>query len=206
MFSGIVSEMGVVTANGSGRLAVESRAVSGSLHTGDSVAVNGVCLTVVDLPVDAFVADVMPETERRTTLGSLRPGDAVNLEASLALGDPIGGHLVAGHVDAVGTITMLRDDGNARWATIDGGPELAPLIAEKGCVAVDGISLTVVDALPASFTVSLIPHTLAHTTAGSWSAGSRVNIEADLVARYVQRALAGRDSVTAPAGAVVRKG
>ena len=206
MFSGIVSEMGVVTANGSGRLAVESRAVSDSLHTGDSVAVNGVCLTVVDLPVDAFVADVMPETERRTTLGSLRPGDAVNLEASLALGDPIGGHLVAGHVDAVGTITMLRDDGNARWATIDGGPELASLIAEKGCVAVDGISLTVVDALPASFTVSLIPHTLAHTTARSWSAGSRVNIEADLVARYVQRALAGRDSVTAPAGAVVRKG
>src|SRR5438309_5601446 len=192
MFSGIVSEMGVVTANGSGRLAVESRAVSGSLHTGDSVAVNGVCLTVVDLAVGAFVADVMPETERRTTIGSLQPGDAVNLERSLGLGDPIGGHLVAGHVDAVGTITMLRDDGNARWATIEVTPQLAPLLAEKGCVAVDGISLTVVDTFPAAFTVSLMPHTLAHTTAGHGTAGSRVNIEADLVARYVERMLATR--------------
>jgi riboflavin synthase len=205
MFSGIVSGMGLVTATGGGHLVVESRALDRTLRAGDSVAVNGVCLTVADLPAGGFVADVMPETERRTTLGSLRPGDALNLERGLALGDPVGGHLVAGHVDAVGTITLLREDGNARWATIDVPPELSPLIAEKGCVAVDGISLTVVDALRASFTVSLIPHTLAHTTAGSWSAGSRVNVEADLIARYVQRLL-GAALPTMPAGVVSREG
>jgi len=205
MFSGIVSDIGVVTATGGGRLAVASGALALTLRAGDSVAVNGVCLTVTELPADGFVADVMPETERRTTLGSLRPGDHVNLERSLAFGDPVGGHLVAGHVDAVGMITLLRDDGNARWATIAVLPELSPLIAEKGCIAVDGISLTVVDALPESFTVSLIPHTLAHTTAGNWSAGSRVNVEVDLMARYVQRAMGvARDA--APAAVASREG
>src|SRR5437879_19978 len=205
MFSGIVQEMGEVTEAGGGRLAVASHTVPRGLRPGDSVAVNGVCVTVADLPLNGFQADVMPETERRTTIGSLQPRDAVNLERSLGLGDPIGGHLVAGHVDAVGTITMLRDDGNARWATIEVMPQLAPLLAEKGCVAVDGISLTVVDTFPAAFTVSLIPHTLAQTTAGHWTAGSRVNIEADLVARYVQRLLAPHHTAT-PVGVITSGG
>ena len=205
MFSGIVQEIGEVTEAGGGRLAVASQTLARGLRPGDSVAVNGVCVTVVELPLEGFHADVMPETERRTTIGSLRRGDAVNLERSLAMGDPVGGHLVAGHVDEVGPVTLLREDGNARWATIDITPQLAPLLAEKGCVAVDGISLTVVDAFPAAFTVSLIPHTLANTTAGRWTAGSRVNIEADLLARYVQRALAPRDSAT-PAGVTTPRG
>jgi riboflavin synthase len=189
LFSGIVEELARVTAAGDGRIAIASEQVAPSLSPGASVAVNGVCLTVTEQSHDGFAADVMPETERRTTLGSLRPGDAVNLERSLAYGDPVGGHMVTGHVDAVGSITVLRDDGNARWVTVAVTPELTTLIAEKGCVAVDGISLTVVDAPAGTFTVSLIPHTLACTTAGRWAAGSRVNVEADVIARYVHRAV-----------------
>ena len=189
MFSGIVVASGEVVTTGGGRLVVSAAGLAPMLKVGDSVAVDGACLTVAALSDGGFSSDVMPESLHRTTLRRLRPGDRVNLEPAMALGDSIGGHLVTGHVDAVGMITALREDGNARWATIDLGPELLPLIAEKGCVAVDGISLTVVDVFDSAFTVSLIPHTLLTTTAGRWTAGSRVNVEADLIARYVHRAL-----------------
>lgn len=183
---------------GGGRIAIASEKVAPALRRGASVAVDGVCLTVADRRDDGFAADVMPETERRTTIGSLQPGDAVNLERSLAFGDPVGGHMVTGHVDAVGAITLLRDDGNARWVTVAVPRDLAALIAEKGCVAVDGISLTVVEASAGAFTVSLIPHTRACTTAGRWAAGSRVNIEADVIARYVHRTLTARTAAAVP--------
>ena len=189
MFSGIVVASGEVVAAGSGRLVVSAPELAERLGVGDSVAVDGACLTVAELTGGGFAADVMPETLHRTILGRLQPGDRVNLEPALTLGDAVGGHLVTGHVDAVGTVTALREDGNARWATIDTEPDLAPLIAEKGSVAVDGISLTVVDVFDSAFTVSLIPHTLMTTTAGRWTVGSRVNIEVDLIARYVRRAV-----------------
>ena len=192
MFSGIVVASGEVVTAGGGRLAVRAAELAPALHVGDSVAVDGACLTVAELGDGGFAADVMPETLHRTTLGRLRPGDRVNLEPALAMGDSVGGHLVTGHVDAVGTVTALREDGNARWATIDVAADLLPLLAEKGSVAVDGISLTVVDVFDSAFTVSLIPHTLLTTTAGRWTVGSRVNIEADLIARYVQRAVGAR--------------
>jgi len=197
MFSGIVEELGRIAAeqNGDrGRLAIDAgRAVAGASE-GDSIAVNGVCVTIASLAGSGFSADVMPETLGRTTLGTLHPGAAVNLERSLALGDRIGGHMVTGHVDAVGTVTAVRDDGNARWVTIDAPHALMPMIAQKGSIAVDGISLTVVDVFETAFTVSLIPFTLENTTAGGWSAGTNVNLEVDLVSRYVVRALDLREA------------
>ena len=190
MFSGIVTAQGEVIAIDGGRIRVRAPGFEpGSLRVGDSVAVNGVCLTVAALDDHGFAADVMPETVRRTALGGLAPGAAVNLEQALRLGDAVGGHLVTGHVDAVGIVTAQREDSNARWCTVEVPQRLAPLLAEKGSVAVDGISLTVVDVVGGTFTVSLIPHTLQVTTAGSWRPGSSVNVEADLMARYVVRAL-----------------
>ncbi len=198
MFSGIVIGQGQVTATGEGRLDVRApSSVLSGLEIGESVAVNGVCLTVVLIAGAGFAADVMPETLARTSLGDLGTGDTVNLEPALRMGDAIGGHLVTGHVDAVGTVTELRDDGNARWVTVSVPRRLSSLLAEKGSVAVDGISLTVVGVTDSVFTVSLIPHTLSATTAGAWRAGSRVNIEVDLIARYVRRALADAGAVPA---------
>ena len=190
MFSGIVIGQGQVTAAGEGRLDVRApSSVLGGLQIGESVAVNGVCLTVAVVASAGFAADVMPETLSRTSLGELGTGDTVNLETALRMGDQLGGHLVTGHVDAVGTVAALRDDGNARWVTVSVPSRLSSLLAEKGSVAVDGISLTVVEVSDTAFTVSLIPHTLNATTAGAWRLGSRVNIEVDLIARYVHRAL-----------------
>ncbi|MGH7685633.1 MAG: riboflavin synthase [Candidatus Dormibacteria bacterium] len=201
MFSGIVTARGEVALIDEGRIGVSSGTFSGdALQLGGSVAINGVCLTVATVDDQGFIADVMPETFRRTTLGGLSLKDRVNLEPAMRLGDAIGGHLVTGHVDAVGTVAADRDDGNARWVTIEVPERLAPLLAEKGSVAVDGISLTVVDAGNASFTVSLIPHTLKVTSAGGWHAGSRVNVEVDLMARYVMRALEARHGAAEPLG------
>lgn len=198
MFSGIVIGQGQVTAAGEGRLDVRApSSVLSGLEVGESVAVNGVCLTVAIVAGAGFAADVMPETLSRTSLGHLGTGDAVNLEPALRMGDQLGGHLVTGHVDAVGTVAEVRDDGNARWVTVSVPSRLLPLLAEKGSVAVDGISLTVVDVTDSAFTVSLIPHTLSATTAGAWHLGSRVNIEVDLIARYVHRALADAGAVPA---------
>ena len=192
MFSGIVEELGRVEAidAGAGRIRVACEAVLRDARDGDSIAVNGCCLTVADRSTAAFTADVMPETLRRTTLGSLRPGEAVNLEAAMRHDGRVGGHLVTGHVDGVGHVLDRRDDGNATWITVAVPPVMLSLLVEKGCVAVDGISLTVVGVRDDAFTVSLIPHTRAHTTAGGWIPGSIVNIEGDLVAKYVQRGLA----------------
>jgi riboflavin synthase len=192
MFSGIVSEVGEVGGEvgpQGGRLRVAARGLPADLRIGESVAVSGICLTVVEIPGGGFSADVMPETARRTTLGTLRRGDGVNLEPSLAFGERVGGHLVSGHVDAVGTVIETHPEGGARWVTIALPETLARYVVEKGCIAVDGISLTVVDAARDRFTVSLIPHTLAATTAQHWRAGSGVNLEVDLAAKYVQRGL-----------------
>jgi riboflavin synthase len=192
MFTGIVEELGrcdgVDAAEGHVRIAC--REVLRGARRGDSIAVNGCCLTVTDLISGGFAADVMPETLRRTTLGALHAGDLVNLEAAMRHDGRVGGHLVTGHIDGVGTVTSMRDEGNATWVAITPPPDLMPLLVEKGCIAIDGISLTVVDVAESTFTVALIPHTRDATTAGGWRPGQPVSLEGDLVAKYVQRGLA----------------
>jgi riboflavin synthase len=193
VFSGIVETLGTVRAQTPGRIEIVPRTPFAHLEIGESIAVNGACLTVASVPGEAFAADVMPETLHRTTLGELTEGATVNLERALHVGDRVGGHMVSGHVDATGIVTALREDANARWVTIATPDDIIDLIAEKGFIAVDGISLTVVDVYEAAFTVSLIPVTLAQTVAGGWRVATRVNLEVDLIARYVARTLSARD-------------
>jgi riboflavin synthase len=192
VFSGIVETLGDAQTAADGRLDITPRAPFAGLQVGESVAVSGACLTVATVTADGFSADVMPETLYRTTLGGLYSRAPVNLERALQFGDRVGGHMLTGHIDATGVATALREDGNARWVTIGAPEAVTDLIAEKGCIAVDGISLTVVDVFEAAFTVSLIPFTLANTTAGAWTVGTRMNLEVDLIARYVARALSSR--------------
>ena len=201
MFSGIVAECGHVEAfdPAAGVLRVASTVAAAGAHPGDSIAVNGCCLTVTSCDAAGFTADVMPETVARTTLAALAPGAGVNLEGALRFEAPVGGHLVSGHVDGVGEVLSVEPDGNARRVRIRAPHAVAALVAEKGSVAVDGISLTVTDVDGAVFGVSLIPHTLAVTTAGGWRDGTRVNLEGDLVARYVQRGLEAHLAATAGA-------
>lgn len=207
MFSGIVEEMGAVVRNaidGEGRLHVAAQAVVRDVAIGDSIAVNGCCLTVIASDAEGFVADVMPETARRTNLGALQPGDVVNLEAALRVGDRIGGHMMSGHVDGEGVVASLVPEGNMVVVRVDAPEPVLRYVVEKGCIAVDGISLTVVSVDAAGFTVAVIPHTLEVTRAGRWQAGSRVNLEADLVAKYVEKGLAayaaGTPAPPAPPG------
>ena len=193
MFSGIIETLGTVRAQSLGRIEIVPRTPFARLEIGESIAVNGACLTVATVTDEGFAADVMPETFQRTTLGGLTDGATVNLERALRFGDRVGGHMVSGHVDATGIVTALREDANARWVTIATPDDIIDLIAEKGSIAVDGISLTVVDVFDAAFTVSLIPVTLAQSVAGAWRVATRVNLEVDLIARYVARTLAARD-------------
>jgi len=192
MFSGIVEELGAVARNaidGEGRLEVAAQAVLRDVAVGDSIAVNGCCLTVVSADGVGFVADVMPETARLTNLGALRPGDPVNLEAALRVGDRIGGHMMSGHVDGVGRVAALQPEGNMVMVRVEAPAAVLRYVVPKGCVAVDGTSLTVVDVDASGFTVALIPHTMQVTRAGQWQPGTVVNLEADLVAKYVEKSL-----------------
>ncbi len=193
MFTGIVTATGTVrrlAPRDKGlELALDAGPLAGELRVGESLAVNGVCLTVRHRRGETVAADLMPETARVTTLGSLRPGDRVNLEPALRLGDRLGGHLVTGHVDGVGTIRSVRREGNAVLVEVAAPPSVSRYLVPKGSVAVDGVSLTVSACAGDGFTVSLIPHTLAVTTLGRLRAGDRVNLEADLVGKYVLRHL-----------------
>lgn len=192
MFSGIVEELGEVTGivptNGTRRLTVRAAAVLGESAVGSSVAVNGVCLTVVERGASHLAFDVGPETLRATVLGSLSIGDPVNLERPARLGAPLGGHLVSGHVDDVGTLTSFVRIGESAMVTVAiPDPALERYLIPKGSVAVDGVSLTVSRLLDGGFEVMLIPHTLAVTTLGRKSTGARVNLEMDLVGKYLYR-------------------
>jgi riboflavin synthase len=193
MFTGLVAELGIVRKlarqGSSYHLTVGARKVLQGLRLGDSVATNGVCLTVVRLEEDSFTADVMPETVRLTNIGSLRPGDRVNLERTLRLCDGLDGHIVSGHVEGLGMITAERLEGIARVVTINTTPDLLKYIIKKGSIAIDGISLTVTEVTENGFSVSLIPHTAKETTLGFKRVGDSVNLETDIIGKYVERML-----------------
>jgi riboflavin synthase len=193
MFTGIVEELGVVRAVGPTRLEIACHAVANDAEIGASIAVNGVCLTVVDRADDGLGFDLSEETLRRTSFARLRSGDGVNLERPLTLASRLGGHLVQGHVDAVATVAGIdrTPDGGA-WLTVRVPPELGRYLVEKGSVTVDGISLTVAAMGDDTFSVALIPHTLEVTTLGSAEVGHPVNLEVDVIARYVESLLGGR--------------
>jgi len=203
MFTGIVEATGVVRAlvsrDQAARLTVEAGAFLDGTRVGDSVAVNGVCLTVARTTGSAFAADLSVETLQRTTLGRLRPGAVVNLERPLALGDRLGGHLVQGHVDGIGRVMSRRREGGAWWLEIASLRGMLRYIVEKGSIAVDGVSLTVATISEDRFTVCLIPHTCAVTTLGTLKRGAEVNLEVDVLAKYVER-LAAAYAPTRAAG------
>ena len=187
MFTGIVEEVGSVRESKDGRLVVGASLVTTDLAVGDSICVNGACLTATFCGQGSFSADVVPETLRRTNLGALRPGDPVNLERSLAVGGRFGGHIVQGHVDATGDVTSVAEDGEALLVRIGAPPSIMRYVVEKGFVAVDGTSLTVVNCDAQSFLVTIIPHTRDHTVFGRRRVGDAVNLEADVIAKYVER-------------------
>ena len=197
MFTGIVEELGTIRAVRRGArsavLSIAARTVLEDLKIGDSVAVNGVCLTVTSLDDGGFTADVMPETLRRSSLGALGPGGRVDLERAMAAGGRFGGHIVSGHIDGTGTIRALRRDDNAVWYTVSAAPALLKYIVEKGSIAIDGISLTVAAVDETSFSVSVIPHTAANTILGTKRPGDTVNLETDLIGKYVEKLLSFRD-------------
>jgi riboflavin synthase len=194
VFTGIVEELGEVTAveklDDASRFRLRGPVVTEGAKHGDSIAVNGVCLTVVDLGENEFTADVMAETLDRSSLGALAPGSRVNLERPMALGGRLGGHLVQGHVDGTGHIVEREVSENWELVTVSLPAGLARYVVEKGSITVDGVSLTVVDAGPDFFTISLIPTTLALTTLGLKQPGDPVNLEVDVLAKYVERLLA----------------
>jgi riboflavin synthase len=196
VFTGIVQDVGRVQVleprGGDVRMVIQfDRMDPSAIRVGDSICVQGCCLTATDLPGRAFAADVSRETLNLTTLGELRPGTAVNLEPSLRAGDSLGGHLVSGHVDGVATVTAISADARSQRLKITVPPELARYIARKGSVAVDGVSLTVNEVAGSVFGVNIIPHTQTVTTLGRLVIGARVNLEIDQVARYVERLLDG---------------
>jgi riboflavin synthase len=196
VFTGIVEELGEITAvenlADASRFTVRGPVVTDGAKHGDSIAVNGVCLTVVEFGDGSFTADVMAETLKRSGLGALRPGSRVNLERPMALGGRLGGHLVQGHVDGTGTVLERTPAEHWELVRISLPAELARYVVEKGSITVDGISLTVVDAGADHFTVSLIPTTLALTTLGIKQPGEPVNLEVDVIAKYVERMLGDR--------------
>ena len=192
MFTGIVEEVGTVRKAGQGRLAIAACQVMPTLEIGGSINVNGTCLTVTTLRADVFTVDVVPETLKRTNLGLLRPDSPVNLERPLRADGRMDGHIVQGHVDGTGTIREISHDGDALMVRIDVPDRLARYVVEKGFMAVDGVSLTVVHCDEAGFSVTVIPHTRDHTIFGSRNVGDAVNIEIDILAKYVERLTARR--------------
>jgi riboflavin synthase len=193
VFTGIVEELGEVTAvenlGDASRFRLRGPLVTEGAKHGDSIAVNGVCLTVVDFGDGEFTADVMAETLNRSSLGALEEGSRVNLERPMAVGDRLGGHIVQGHVDNVGTVLERKPSENWEIVKISLPADLTRYVVEKGSITVDGVSLTVVDAGPDYFTISLIPTTLALTTLGIKQPGDPVNLEVDVIAKYVERLL-----------------
>jgi riboflavin synthase len=202
LFTGIIEELGRVKSlkrnSRESRLVIGAKKTLSDVHIGDSIAVNGVCLTVVSFTDSEFTVDVMNETFLRSSLGDLRIGEEVNLERAMAANGRFGGHIVSGHIDGTGRIKAVFDDGNAKWYEINVGPDLLEGIVMKGSVAIDGISLTVAKVTTASFAVSIIPHTLDATVLRNKRAGDLVNIETDVLGKYIKKLVqdqSGKESI-----------
>ena len=193
MFTGIIEEVGTIKRIARGQhsavLTIRAEAVLEGTKIGDSIAVNGICLTVTKLYSDCFSADVMHETLNRSSLSSLSIGSSVNLERAMPANGRFGGHIVAGHVDGIGRICDIRRDDTAVWYTITASPDILRYVVEKGSITIDGISLTVADVTPDSFSVSTIPHTVSHTNLSKRHKGDTVNLETDIVGKYIEKLL-----------------
>jgi riboflavin synthase len=187
LFTGIVEEVGAVKATFPDKITIGASVVLDKTAVGDSIAVNGVCLTAVALTSNSFTASVTPETLRRSNLGELKTGDKVNLERPLALGGRLGGHLVEGHVDGTGRVVSMRPEAKATIITVTAPPDLMRYIVEKGFVAVSGMSLTVIERDASSFKVSIVDYTREHTTIKDWKINNTLNIEVDIIAKYVEQ-------------------
>ncbi len=198
MFTGIVRELGrVESLNGEPagmRLRVAAPVTASSTNAGDSVAVNGVCLTAVEVGGGVLAFDAVPETLRRSSLSRLAEGGSVNVEPAVRAGEPLGGHIVQGHVDGAGRVLRLEPEGEGARLTVEAPPELLRYVVEKGSVTVEGVSLTIAALAPDSFEIALVPHTLTATTLGSLAPGDEVNLEVDVLARYVERLLGARNA------------
>ena len=198
MFTGIIEEIGNVSSvkqsGSSSFIEIQAKKVLEDVHIGDSIAVNGVCLTVTHFGGGVFRADVMNETLSRSSLGKLTSGSPVNLERAMAANGRFGGHIVSGHIDGTGTVTDIKNDGIAVWYTVSAAPELLHYIVEKGSIAIDGISLTVAKVTETSFSVSIIPHTAAQTILGSRKVGDIVNLENDIIGKYVEKLMKPAES------------
>ena len=203
MFTGIIEEVGavrgVVSGSAWGSITVGAKRVLEGTKRGDSIAVNGVCLTVTNLFPDGFTADVMAETMRRSNLGRLKAGQGVNLERAMAANGRFGGHFVSGHVDNLGEIVQIHREGNAHWVTLSAPSDILELVVEKGSIAIDGVSLTVAARTERTFSVSLIPTTAADTTLLQKQVGDAVNLETDMLGKYVRQLLQSCAAPAAPA-------
>lgn len=205
MFTGIVEEIGRVADLGKGKLTIAAKKVLEDVNLGDSIAVNGICLTVTTFDSGRFTADVMPETLRRTSLQELKAGSPVNLERAIALSGRLGGHIVSGHIDGVGRILSFREEKNALLMKVAAEKNLLRYIVEKGSVALDGISLTVAAVTEGDFTVSLIPHTREITNLGSKREGSPINIETDIIGKYVEKLMFGEEKEKSESMGITRE-
>ena len=187
MFTGIVEEVGRVTSAQPGKLVITAGNILRGIELGGSIAVNGACLTITDFDTNSFSIDIMPETLRRSNLGLLGAGDSVNLERPLALSGRLGGHLVQGHVDDIGRVASIHWEGETMMIRFEASPEVMRYVVEKGFIAVDGVSLTVVAKATSSFQVSIVEYTRKHTILGSRQVGDPVNLEVDIIAKYVEQ-------------------
>jgi riboflavin synthase len=209
MFTGIIQAIGTIAGleqrGGDVRLRIRTGKLDiGQTQLGDSIAVNGVCLTAVELPGDGFAADVSRETLSLTTLGGLNTGSHVNLEKALTLSTPLGGHLVSGHVDGMGRVLERKDDARSIRLRIEAPAELARYIAPKGSICVDGTSLTVNEVEGALFSLNIVPHTIEETIIGGYASGAKVNLEVDLIARYLERLLLGEKAADPSSAGISR--
>lgn len=187
MFTGIIEEIGKIKQIQNNILTISAEKILSDMHIGDSIAVNGTCLTVCKFDKTGFSADVMPETLRRTNLGSLKAGSPVNLERAMPANGRFGGHIVSGHIDGTGIISSFKKEKNAVWVQISAKPEILRYIAEKGSIAIDGISLTVAKVSHQNFSVSIIPHTGEETILLKKNSGDMVNLECDIIAKYIEK-------------------
>ena len=192
MFTGIVEEIGTINSLVNNVLTIQAEKVLADIKLGDSISVNGTCLTVVNFTESKFSVDLAPETLRRTAFGNLNPDDTVNLERALAANDRFGGHMVQGHVDATGRVISIRNEGDSSIFRISNPKRLKPYLVEKGFIAIDGISLTIVKVLTSSFTLSVIPYTRINTNLRDQQIGGKVNLEVDILAKYVENLMAQR--------------